>query len=100
MRWRLGADRAPAAQRGDLLNVGRTQEAVILFRHQKNGFEIGREAARKGLSVREVERRVALALAPRGTSSATRKDANTRAAEEKLKALSPYDAAEARKLPF
>ncbi len=50
---------------------------------------LAREAARKGLSAREVERRVALMRAgsdePR--RSAPRKDANTRAAEERLRAV-------------
>ncbi len=46
---------------------------------------LGREAARKGLSVREVERRVAQRARPRGGASGARKDANTRAAEEKLR---------------
>ena len=45
---------------------------------------LAREAARRGLSVREVERRVALARAPRRTA-APRRDANTRAAEERLR---------------
>ena len=45
---------------------------------------LGREAARKGLSVREVERRVALLRAPRKAPG--RKDPNTRAAEERLRA--------------
>jgi ParB family chromosome partitioning protein len=46
---------------------------------------LGREAARKGLSVREVERRVALMREPRGARSAARKDPNTAAAEERLR---------------
>jgi ParB family transcriptional regulator, chromosome partitioning protein len=45
---------------------------------------LAREAARRGLSVREVERRVALARAPR-RAGAPRRDANTRAAEERLR---------------
>jgi len=49
-------------------------------------IELGREAARRGLSVREVERRVALARAPRHPGGGGRKDANTRAAEERLRA--------------
>ena len=48
---------------------------------------LGREAARKGLSVREVERRVALARAPRKRTGTPRKDANTRAAEQRLRAV-------------
>ena len=46
---------------------------------------LGREASRKGLSVREVERRVAQARAPRKTGAASRKDPNTRAAEQRLR---------------
>jgi ParB family chromosome partitioning protein len=46
---------------------------------------LGREAARKGLSVREVERRVALLRAPRSAARGARKDPNTRAAEERLR---------------
>ena len=46
---------------------------------------LGREAARKGLSVREVERRVALLRAPRGGRAVARKDPNTAAAEERLR---------------
>jgi ParB family chromosome partitioning protein len=45
---------------------------------------LARETVRKGLSVREVERRVALARAPRRTAP-SRRDANTRAAEERLR---------------
>ena len=45
---------------------------------------LAREAARRGLSVREVERRVALLRAPRRPAS-SRRDANTRAAEERLR---------------
>jgi ParB family chromosome partitioning protein len=44
---------------------------------------LARETARRGLSVREVERRVTLLRLPK--KSAGRKDANTRAAEEKLR---------------
>src|SRR5919108_427976 len=46
---------------------------------------LAEEAARRGLSVREVERRVALLRAPRSATS-HRRDPNTRAAEEKLRA--------------
>jgi len=46
---------------------------------------LGREAARKGLSVREVERRVALLRAPRAGRAGARKDPNTAAAEERLR---------------
>lgn len=58
-----------------LLAVDRAEDQVAL----------AREAARKGLSVREVERRVAHLRAPRGKKDA-RRDPNTRAAEERLRA--------------
>jgi ParB family chromosome partitioning protein len=70
---------------GGRLDAGHAR-ALLALAHAEDQIELGREAARKGLSVREVERRVALVLAPRGTTSGARKDANTRAAEEKLKA--------------
>ena len=47
---------------------------------------LGREAARKGLSVREVEARVARMRAPRKEAGGARRDPNTRAAEERLRA--------------
>jgi ParB family transcriptional regulator, chromosome partitioning protein len=46
---------------------------------------MGRDAARQGWSVREVERRVALLRAPR-RGRKKRPEPNTRAAEERLKA--------------
>jgi ParB family chromosome partitioning protein len=74
----------------DLVAAGRLDaghaRALLALSHADEQVELGREAARKGLSVREVERRVALVRAPRGKSGASRKDANTRAAEERLKA--------------
>jgi ParB family chromosome partitioning protein len=59
-----------------LLALDRTEDQVAL----------GREAARKALSVREVERRVAAMRVPRSSRSSGKKDANTRAAEERLRA--------------
>jgi ParB family chromosome partitioning protein len=59
--------------------------ALLALERQDDQLELGREAARKGLSVREVERRVALLRAPQKESAAARKDANTRAAEERLR---------------
>ena len=58
--------------------------ALLALDRAEDQVALGREAARKGLSVREVERRVALLRAPRGARP--RKDANTRAAEERLRA--------------
>lgn len=59
--------------------------ALLALDRAEDQLALGREAARKGLSVREVERRVAQRRAPAGGASGARKDANTRAAEEKLR---------------
>jgi ParB family chromosome partitioning protein len=57
--------------------------ALLALEATDDQLALGREAARKGLSVREVERRVALARSPR--SGRARKDPNTGAAEERLR---------------
>ncbi len=75
LRELVGAGRLDAGHARALLALDRADEQVVL----------GREAARKGLSVREVERRVALARAPRNRAAGSRKDANTRAAEQRLR---------------
>lgn len=75
LRELVGAGRLDAGHARALLALDRTEEQVAL----------GREAARKGLSVREVERQVARLRAPR-TRVRARRDANTRAAEERLRA--------------
>jgi len=59
--------------------------ALLALERAEDQLALGREAARKGLSVREVERRVALARAPRGGKAAARKEPNTAAAEERLR---------------
>ncbi len=59
--------------------------ALLALDDNEARLELAREAARRGLSVREVERRVALLRAP-ARSAPARRDANTRAAEEKLRA--------------
>jgi ParB family chromosome partitioning protein len=59
--------------------------ALLALESQEDQLALAREAARKGLSVREVERRVALLRAPRGAKEKKR-DPNTRAAEERLRA--------------
>jgi ParB family chromosome partitioning protein len=73
----------------ELLAAGRLEaghaRALLALEHAEDLIGLGREAARKGLSVREVERRVALLRAPTA-KKASRKDANTRAAEERLRA--------------
>jgi ParB family chromosome partitioning protein len=67
---------------GGALDAGHARALLALDRAEEQ-LALGREAARKGLSVREVERRVARARAPREVRP--RKDANTRAAEERLR---------------
>lgn len=68
------------------LDAGHARALLALERGEEQAA-LGREAARKGLSVREVERLVALRRAPRGRAGApARKDPNTRAAEERLHA--------------
>jgi ParB family chromosome partitioning protein len=72
----------------ELLTQGRLDaghaRALLALEHAEDQLALGREAARKGLSVREVERRVARARAPRGRAAA-RKEPNTAAAEERLR---------------
>ncbi|HSD28265.1 MAG TPA: ParB/RepB/Spo0J family partition protein, partial [Vicinamibacteria bacterium] len=72
----------------ELLATGRLEaghgRALLAVEHAEDLVALAREAARKGLSVREVERRVALLRAP-ASRKETRKDANTRAAEERLR---------------
>jgi ParB family chromosome partitioning protein len=67
------------------LDAGHARSLLALERDDEQ-LALGREAARKGLSVREVERRVALMRAPRKDPGEKRRDANTRAAEERLRA--------------
>jgi ParB family chromosome partitioning protein len=97
---RVGRDRATVANTVRLLRLPREVRemvaasrldaghgrALLALERAEDQVALGREAARKGLSVREVERRVALARAPRGAGSRGRKDPNTRAAEERLRA--------------
>jgi len=73
----------------DLIAAGRLDaghgRALLALERGEDQLALAREAAKKGLSVREVERRVALLRAPRPRSRAHR-DPNTRAAEERLRA--------------
>jgi ParB family chromosome partitioning protein len=73
----------------ELLGSGRLDagHARALLALERPGDQVGLawEAARRGLSVREVERRVAHLRAPRA-ARARKRDPNTRAAEERLKA--------------
>jgi ParB family chromosome partitioning protein len=59
--------------------------ALLALDDPERRLELAREAARRGLSVREVERRVALMRAP-ARGNPRRRDPNTRAAEERLRA--------------
>lgn len=97
---RVGRDRTTVANTVRLLRLPRELRemvagarldaghgrALLALERAEDQVALGREAARKGLSVREVERRVALLRAPRGPGGRPRKDANTRAAEERLRA--------------
>jgi ParB family chromosome partitioning protein len=76
LRELVAAGRLDAGHARALLALDRTEDQIA----------VGREAARKALSVREVERRVAALRAPRSSRPAGKKDANTRAAEERLRA--------------
>jgi ParB family chromosome partitioning protein len=67
------------------LDAGHARALLALDRPEQQA-ELAGEIARRGLSVREVERRVALLRAP-GQKPKPRKDANTRAAEERLRAV-------------
>ena len=73
----------------DLLVEGKIDaghaRALLALERPEDQAALAREAARKGLSVREVERRVALLRAPPGKKE-TRRDPNTKAAEERLRA--------------
>jgi ParB family chromosome partitioning protein len=72
----------------DLLHSGALDaghaRALLALEKAEEQVALAREAARKGLSVREVERRVAQMRAPRPRTAPAR-DANTRAAEERLR---------------
>lgn len=96
---KVGRDRATVANTLRLLRLPRELRelvgegrlsaghgrALLAVESAEDQIALGREAARKGLSVREVEARVAHLRAPRPVA---RKmvDANTRAAEERLRA--------------
>jgi ParB family transcriptional regulator, chromosome partitioning protein len=73
----------------ELVSAGRLEaghaRALLALERAEDQVALGQEAARRGLSVREVERRVAAARAPRRAGEAPRRDANTRAAEERLR---------------
>lgn len=73
----------------DLISAGSLDgghgRALLALERGEEQVAVGREAARRGWSVREVERRVALLRAPRAPRK-KRPEPNTRAAEERLRA--------------
>jgi ParB family chromosome partitioning protein len=75
----------------ELLDTGRLDaghgRALLALERGDDQLALAREAARRGLSVREVERRVAGLRAPAAATPKARKDANTRAAEERLRTV-------------
>lgn len=97
---RVGRDRTTVANTLRLLRLPRDlremvaaarldaghARALLALERAEDQLALGREAARRGLSVREVERRVAQMRAPKGVGGRPRKDPNTRAAEERLRA--------------
>jgi ParB family chromosome partitioning protein len=100
---KLGKDRSTVANSVRLLRLPTEIQSLVNERqldagharpllaldHADDQLSLAREAARKGLSAREVERRVALLRAtgkPGDDAERPRKDANTRAAEERLRA--------------
>lgn len=74
----------------ELLGTGRLDaghgRALLALDREDDLLALARESVQKGLSVRDVERRVALARAPRAARPARPTDANSQAAEERLRA--------------
>jgi ParB family chromosome partitioning protein len=72
----------------DLIGTGQLDaghgRALLGLERAEDQAALAREAVRRGLSVRDVERRVAFLRAPRRARA--RRDPNTRAAEERLRA--------------
>ncbi len=66
------------------LDAGHARALLALDRVEEQ-LALARETSRRGLSVREVERRVAMLRQPRATAKGS--DPNTRAAEERLKSV-------------
>jgi ParB family chromosome partitioning protein len=97
---RVGRDRTTVANTLRLLRLPRElremvtagrldaghARALLALERVEDQLALGREAVRRGLSVREVERRVARLRAPRAGGARSRRDPNTRAAEERLHA--------------
>jgi ParB family chromosome partitioning protein len=95
---RVGKDRSTVANTLRLLRLPRDVQELVAQQRLDAGharailaldgaeaqLALAREAARKGLSVRALEQRVALLRAPR-RGAEKRKDANTAAAEQRLR---------------
>lgn len=79
--------RAPREVR-NLLTEGKLEAGhvrALLSLDRADQLQLAREAARQGASVRELERRASRLKSPPKQRPAARKDANTRAAEQRLK---------------
>ncbi len=97
---RVGRDRSTIANTVRLLRLARPvrdllaggslqaghARALLALDRGEDQVSLAREAARRGLSVREVERRVAQIRTPGHRSVSPRRDPNTGAAEERLRA--------------
>jgi ParB family chromosome partitioning protein len=97
---RVGKDRSTVANTMRLLRLPREVRdlvaaggldaghgrALLALDRAEDQIAVAREAAQRGLSVREVERRVSLLRAPHPAGRERRRDPNTRAAEQNLRA--------------
>jgi ParB family chromosome partitioning protein len=97
---RVGRDRSTVANTVRLLRLPRQVQdliaesrldaghgrALLALDRTEDQVSLAAEAALRGLSVREVERRVASLRSPAATPKTRAKDPNTRAAEERLRA--------------
>lgn len=98
---RVGRERSTVANTLRLLRLPREVRELLASRRLDAGharallglekvedqLRLAREAAKKGLSVREVERRVLARKEPAPPTADRRRDPNTRAAEERLRAV-------------
>ena len=98
-RTRCACCGCPASSASSLaegrLDAGHAR-ALLALERAEDQVALGREAARKGLSVREVERRVALLRAPRAAGGRRARTPNTAAAEERLRARARAPASRSR----
>jgi ParB family chromosome partitioning protein len=96
---RVGRDRSTVANAIRLLRLPPTIQkliaegrldaghgrALLAVERQEDQWRLAQEAARRSLSVREIEQRVAVLRVPPKARDRATKDANTRAAEERLR---------------